>query len=318
MKKLLSIILVALILVGCGSSSDYNQSTDSMAGIENGYYGSDLGYTSGSGVNESVNSSSDNKNADFEQKIITNGNLNVETKEFDKTIEAINKAVADNGGYTQSSNIRKTTNYSGDGELRYATLTVRIPAEKLENFLTVAEQSGNVVSSNFDSDDITTQYYDIQADIEALEAQEDRLLELYKKAETIEDLIQLENRLSNLRNDINKKKMTIKNYDLLTKYSTVTLDIEEVEVLTETSKNFFSLVGTAFAESFINFRDFLMDAFIDLIYVFPFLVFYCGIGLGLAWLLKRNQAKVKERKAKKVAKELPKENFDNTKENRHE
>lgn len=300
MKKLLSIILVALILVGCGSSSDYSQSTDSMAGIENGYYGSDLGYASGSSIDGNTNSSSNNKNADFEQKIITNGNLNVETKEFDKTMDAINKAVADNGGYTQSSNIRKTTGYSGEGELRYATLTVRIPAEKLENFLTVAEQSGNVISSSFDSDDITTQYYDIKADIEALEAQEDRLLELYKKANTIEDLIQLENRLSNLRNDINKKKMTIKNYDLLTKYSTVTIDVEEVEVLTETSKNFFSLTGTAIAESFVNFRDFLMDAFIDLIYVFPFLVFYGAIAGICIYLLKRSQAKAKERKTKSL------------------
>lgn len=313
MKKLLSIILVALILAGCGGSSDYNESTGPTAGIENGYYGSNLGYVAGSAINDNKNSSSNDKNAEFEQKIITNGNLSVETKEFDKTMEAINKAVAENGGYTQGSNIRKTTNYSGDGELRHATLTVRVPAEKLENFLAVAEKSGNVVSSNFDSDDITTQYYDIQADIKALETQEERLLELYKKAETIDDLIQLENRLSNLRNDINKKKMTIKNYDLLTKYSTVTIDVEEVEVLTETSKNFFSLTGTAIAESFVNFRDFLMDAFIELIYVFPFLVFYGGIGLGIAWLLKKNQAKAKARKAKNKT-----QNLNEEKENRHE
>lgn len=298
-KKIFLITLTTILLFGCGDSGISDNKSD-------GYY--DNGYSeninSGLVGNQNYGDSIENSNnsSEYEQKIITNADLSIETKDFDKTLEIINNSIAENKGYTQSSNIRKHTSYNNGGELRYADIVVRIPADKLNVFLNAAETSGNVVSSGLDSDDITTQYYDLQADIKSLEAQEERLQELYDKAKTINELISIEERLSNVRNQINKKKTLIQNYDLLTKYSTVTITIEEVEVLTETSNNFLSVIGTAFKESLVNFKDYLIDLIVLLIYAAPFILLYGAI-IGIVVLA------IKKQKYKKsIKKEENKEN----------
>lgn len=285
MKKLLSFLAVMFFLAGCGSSGyDGNKESFAVTDSITNNYGSYFESASGTDVIK-------DGDTQFEQKIITNGSLEIETKNFDETMMVITDAIKGLNGYIQSSDIRKYTHYTGDGEYRNATIIIRIPAENLETFLTHTESAGNIVSSKLDSEDITTQYYDLVADIEALEAQEDRLIELYKKAETISDLITIEQRLSSIRNQINKAKMTLENYDLLTTYSTVTIQIEEVEILTEKSDSFFSIISNAFDESILNFKDFIMEAIIALIHILPFLAFYGLISIGIAILIKKTNHK---------------------------
>ena len=77
-------------------------------------------------------------------------------------------------------------------------------------------------------EDITGSYFDTQARLNALEQEEKRLLELLEKAETLDEIIQLEDRISNVRYEIESLTSQMKIYDKEVAYSTVSIFLEDV------------------------------------------------------------------------------------------
>ena len=69
----------------------------------------------------------------------------------------------------------------------------------------------------------------------ALETEQDRLLELMEQAETTEDLLAIESRLTDVRYQLESAASQLKLYDSLVSYSTVYLTVEEVQKLTPRS-----------------------------------------------------------------------------------
>lgn len=285
-KRLLSLAFCLLVLFGCGDSSDYSD-VDYESGINSGVH-----YESSDSLGEVNDYASDSTSkGTIEQKIIVDTEMNIETKKFDETMEMINNAIKETNAYVQSSNVDNRYETYENQNLRYAYMKVRVPAENLDKFMNYAEKSGNVISTGTSTEDVTTEYYDIQAQIDSLKAQEERLQEMYDEAKTINDLINIESRLSDVRSRINRYEMTIKNYDLLTKYSTVDLRIEEVSVLTEVSDNFFSQVCSKFVESFVSFGDVLKEYLFVLILALPYILFFGTIAILINILNKKRREK---------------------------
>ena len=71
----------------------------------------------------------------------------METKEFDTLLTNIRSKVEELGGYIESSEISGSSYYSLQGN-RYAWMTLRIPADKLDGFVTIVSELGNVTSKN--------------------------------------------------------------------------------------------------------------------------------------------------------------------------
>lgn len=165
------------------------------------------------------------------QKLIKTVSLSMETKEFDPLLENIRSKVEELGGYIESSEISGSSYYSVQ-ENRYAWLTLRIPADKLEGFVTVVSELGNVTSKNESVEDITLQYVDVEGRKQALETEQARLLELLERAETMEDIIAIESRLSEVRYELQSYGSTLRTYDNQVNYSTVSIRISEVERVT--------------------------------------------------------------------------------------
>ena len=165
------------------------------------------------------------------QKLIKTVSLSMETKEFDPLLENIRSKVEELGGYIESSEISGSRYYSVQ-ENRYAWLTLRIPADKLEGFVTVVSELGNVTSKNESVEDITLQYVDVEGRKQALETEQARLLELLERAETMEDIIAIESRLSEVRYELQSYGSTLRTYDNQVNYSTVSIRISEVERVT--------------------------------------------------------------------------------------
>ena len=165
------------------------------------------------------------------QKLIKTVSMSMETKEFDTLLESIRGKVEELGGYIESSEISGSSYYSVQGN-RYAWLTLRIPAEKLDGFVTIVSELGNVTSKNESVEDITLQYVDVESHKQALETEQARLLELLEKAESMEDIIAIESRLSQVRYELQSYGSTLRTYDNRVNYSTVSIDISEVERVT--------------------------------------------------------------------------------------
>lgn len=175
------------------------------------------------------------------RKLIKTVNMNVETEEFDVLVPALEQRVAALGGYIEDmSSYNRGNNYSvdyiGTKYLRYASMTIRIPKENLDTFLTTVAERSNIVSRSESVTDVTLQYVDLESHKKALIAEQDRLLELMERAETVEDIITIEGRLSEVRYQLESMESQLRTYDNKIDYSTVYLSVDEVEQYTPTEE----------------------------------------------------------------------------------
>lgn len=161
--------------------------------------------------------------------------MEVETEEFDTLLSKVEKKVNALGGYIESSYTYNGSSYYGSRS-RDASMTIRIPAEKLDDFLSEVAESSNVISRNDSITDVTLQYVDLESHKKVLLAEQDRLLELMEQVETIEDIIALESRLSEVRYQLESMESQLRTYDNQIDYSTVYLNIDEVERYTPTEE----------------------------------------------------------------------------------
>ena len=234
MKKLFALVLAALMLAAmlaaCGAetSDSYNggMAMDSMEEQEmaapgEGIYGStaDSITTSGSGTQFQ------------DQKLIKTVDLRAETEDLDTLMTRLSEQIASLGGYTEYQNVYNGSAYN-TYRSRSAELTIRIPADQLAGFLTQVEDFSNVISKTESVDDVTLQYVDTQSRMEALEAEQDRLLELMEQAETMSDLLEIEERLTQVRYELESVASQLRVMDNQVSYATIERYIEEVEVLT--------------------------------------------------------------------------------------
>ena len=229
-RKLLSILLalslLAALLGGCGSEAVLDSEMNAV------------GYDPGEDVShalaeEALSSGTQTSQASMpaNQKLIRTVSLDAETDDMDTLLVDVEGRVAQLGGYIENRNIYhgKNTNQ----ENRWASLTIRIPAEKLDEFVGQVSGVSNVVSHNENTKDVTLSYVATESRVTALQTEETRLLELLAAAKDLKDLLTLEEKLTDVRTELEQYKSQLKVYDNLVNYSTVNLSVEEVVEFTQ-------------------------------------------------------------------------------------
>ena len=223
-----------------------------------------------------------------DRKLITTADLSLDVTDFEAAVAEIEQQAAALGGYFASS----SQGGSAERGTRWAEYHARIPASRLGEFLDSAGGTGTVTSLTQGTTDITSQYVDNEARLESLRTQEQRLLELLEQAGTLEDLILLEDKLTDVRYEIETITGQQKLYDNQVEYATVSLWVNEVSRQTITAPTFGDRIAEAFYGSFQNVVDLAQGAVILLIYLAPFLLFLAlAVGLLLLLLRARRRAK---------------------------
>ena len=187
--------------------------------------------------------------------------MRMESQNLDDTIETIQRNVNIYGGYMQSTSLNQNTSYS-----RSYSATIRIPADKYQEFLESINNSGNTVSYSEEVKDVTDSYTDLEARLVSYKAEEQKVLEFYDKAETLEELLIVEERLSEIRYEIEYLEAQIKNYDLLISYSTLNITVTETKTYTPVSQSFGSRLVSAFTNGLSGFISNVEDFIVDLVY----------------------------------------------------
>lgn len=222
-------------------------------------------------------------------KIVYTANIEAETQEFDACAAALEKLVEDLGGYLEYA----STSSHGDGSRR-ASYTARVPAKEFKGFLTSVGDLTHVVSQDKNADNISEMYYDTESRLETQRTKMDRLQMLLSKAETMEDIIDLENAIAETEYQIEQLTGSLRHYDSLVDFATVEISLREVLRLTEVEEappTFGRQLGSAFTGGLRSFGDFLQGAAIFLAYNWLWLVVLALIVLAVVKLSKRAQAR---------------------------
>ena len=193
--------------------------------------------------------------------------------------------------------------YSSRYSARYANITARIPAEKLETAMSTAGELCNVVSRSTDVADVTESYADTEARLKTLRLQEERLLEILSKATDLSDVLELESRLSDVRYQIEAYEAALRNYDSLVSYSTLQITLQEVveySVINDPPQTLGQRLSDGFADSMRLVKNSAENVLVWLVTYLPLVLLWAVIIAAVVWLVWRAA-----RRAKKNGKQLP-------------
>lgn len=307
-------------------ADDY--STNSISGAASaasaaGYKSDDMSAESTSDVVSTSSSSSTDILA--EDKLVYTADLTIETLDFDQTYSHLNDLIRSYGGRIESENYdaqyRSYTSNdryrSGYHTTRIDYITIRIPSEHYNEFMSADSSLGNVTYKTQSLSNISQQYYSSTTRIELLEGQkeyyqhqleliEQELMDCKDYEYVIDQMVDLEDRIISVQNEINSLRGSVKTMDMQVAYSTITLQLEEVKEYTDTTpvveeeddtfltrlKN--NLKGSA--EAILSFLEGLLTI---IIYILPFAVVFGIFALIIIAIIKAIINKTKKNKAKK-------------------
>ena len=295
MKKLLVVMMslvLILTLISCGSSNESKSMNNFATDADTADYNyaveateeeADIGGINYGKSENVVSTTSDRVQPQAERKIIKSASMEIQTLEYDLAVQRLSDKIIGVGGYIESSNVRgkdREEDYSN----RSAHFTLRIPQKQFEQFMSDMTNIGTVIQSNTYGEDVTTQIFDHEAHKKTLEIQEERLLDILRKAEKIEDIITLERELSNIRYQIEGLSGTLKRLENLVSYSTLSVSIYEVHEIiekVEKPKTLGERISARFKESLDRMSDFFEGLAVWTLGSLPLLIIYLPILLIL-------------------------------------
>ncbi len=299
-------LLTACLLTACGGSSGGTASDSSFManGASNletenfGFYQESAAEAGMEGSDApSVDESGSASSRQTSRKLIRNVDLDVETKEFDSLMDNLQKQITDLGGYVENMSVYNGSIYANYRSSRSAQLTVRIPQERLDEFLSLVTGQCNVTRRNDSEVDVTLTYVDLESHKQALLTEQERLLELLERAETVEDIITIESRLSDIRYQVESMESQLRTYDNQVNYSTVRMDVEEVQELTPVQKEtVWQRISGGFAKSLKDLGDGLVDLMVWVIVNSPYLVVWAAVIALAVWLILKLRKRKREKK----------------------
>ncbi len=219
-------------------------------------------------------------------KVIREASFTLKTQAFDDDYQALLTLTADLGGRVEYSSV------SGDasaGAARVARLTLRVPTDSLDAFLTGAEHVGNLTNMTQSSEDVSDDYYDLQSRLDAQNAKMKRLIELMGMTENVADLIEVESAVADTQYLIDSYQSRLKGYDSRVDDSAVTVTLREVKVSETVEATLGDKIGQAIADSADEFVQFLEDMLVFLLAALPWLLAAAAVTGVIVVIIKKKR-----------------------------
>jgi hypothetical protein len=163
------------------------------------------------------------------RKIVQTTDIDVQVKEVPRSFQDIVRIATTAGGFVASST------FSNADKQQIADLTIRVPADQYQSVLAQVRGMGDVATEKSDANDATQEYTDLQARMRTLQATEQRYLDLLARAETVPDILTLQDRLDSVRGQIEQVQGRINLLDHLTDLATITVHLRPLAVVAQAS-----------------------------------------------------------------------------------
>ena len=222
--------------------------------------------------------------------IVRTADLSVYVTDLNEFAANLERRVQEVGGYFEQNDIENYSSaYSTD---RYGKFVVRVPQTELDTFLGDVEGACFVTSKSLSSEDVSLQYVDIQAHIDALKTQQETLMRLLEEADDISATLQIEERLSQVNYEIDSYVRQQRTLAGKVSYSTIRIFAHE-------ERNIEHPIRLAFE---VNFKDRMIegiedtvDTFVGILTAIPTILIVCAFGIFSLWLLRKIWRKVFKR-----------------------
>lgn len=258
-KKLAGFVVIffIVILLLYGISNRKNNS-DSGEQMQSDSY--NISYNSNTSMDsemaEKEETVSDNINLN-EQKMIITWNLSLETEQYDKVITSIQKQVKALTGYIESEDECK-----GTSDLRQNNLTIRIPADHLDDWMTATENFGTITSKSKTQQNVTLDYIDTESRVKSLRAEQTALMAMLEKASKLSDIIAIREQLQNINYQIDSYESQLRYMQNDVDYATINLSLTEVNRELSEDISFSARIAESVKQSARNMITFCKDMII--------------------------------------------------------
>lgn len=279
--------------------SPANSPADSYDYYNDDTYANDVGYSeeAGSGVrtmmfsaaNDAMPEAASAKSAAAEdKKIIRNVSLTIKTSAYDDSMSSLTALLSQYGGYLESS-----SEYTNNRDLRTASLTLRIPADSLDAFLSNTGELGRITSRNMSSTDVTANYQDTAARLENQKLLLARLQALTDTAGDLSDLLALETQLADTQYNIEQLESALADTDQQVNDATVrvTLNEEAQPDLRDETVSLGERIKGALSTGWNAFVSFLQDCVVFLTAALPFIAIVAVMAIVIIIIRKAKKRK---------------------------
>jgi hypothetical protein len=159
------------------------------------------------------------------RKIIYTADVELVVEDFANTEKSLLRLIETNQGY-----IAKGSERGAPGQKRYGTWKVRLPVARFGAFLAAVVGLGELVHKEEDAQDVTEEYYDLDARIKNKKVEESRLLKhLEESTGKLEEILAVEREVSRVREEVERLEGRLRLLQNLTALTTVSVTLHERE-----------------------------------------------------------------------------------------
>jgi hypothetical protein len=223
-----------------------------------------------------------------ERKIIRNAEMSVETTDPGAGQRRIASIAEGRGGFVVTSESKQR---NAEGQMKpemIVTIQVRVPAAQFDAVLNEIRGSGNrVTQEKITGQDVTEEYIDLEARIRAKQALESQFMEIMKQAKTVQDALEVQRQLSDVRSEIERLEGRRRFLENQSSLSTITVTLEPPTAIVSTT-GFFHSVKRAFGEGLDVAASFTLGLISVVVALLPMLIFIVlPIFLLVRYLIRR-------------------------------
>ncbi len=214
--------LVVVVATGCAESGHAPREAASRS---NKWVGRSPAASAESTAGDKAKSPQPPSTEALQRKIIYTATVNLAVEQFDPVPARVETLVNRFGAYVAHSQIT-----GSPGSPRRGQWTLRVPADRYQALLFATRELGEIQNVSSDSQDVTEEYYDVEAHIRNKKQEETRLLELLSKATgKLEEVLAVERELARVRGEIEQMEGRLRVLSSLTTMSTVNLEVSEIK-----------------------------------------------------------------------------------------
>ena len=151
--------------------------------------------------------------------------ISVKSGSFDTSLASVRSLVELEQGYVSGTDAQ--ANPVTNDQIRTGVISFMVPAAKFDETIDALSKMGKVQTEHISGNDVSAQYVDLQARLANEEAQRNAMIALLSKAQTVNDIIAVQNQLGQITGQIEQLKGQIQYIDHNVAFSTITVQMTE-------------------------------------------------------------------------------------------